>query len=148
MLFMRPHRAYRAIAPAMCLSVLACGAVGPSHAAEPAAPSAESEKHRERPVLKELWPVLRNKAARIYYEAICPADENYPLAFPRVEVRPPSDKATDLAAVRSMFREQHAVSVAEDAPGIIRIRIGEAPHAILGTRIPTLTLKPIEQYNP
>ena len=96
-----------------------------------------------------LWPMLASagKTGRIYYEAICPPTKDYPLAFPRIEMRPPLTNAADLAAVRSIFREEKGVMVAEGPPGIIRVRIGRVPDAILRTRIPTLTLNPIEQYN-
>ena len=100
-------------------------------------------------VQRYLWPVLASagKTGRIYYEAVCPPTEYFPLAFPPIEVRPPLANATGLAAVRSVFRDEKGVLVAEDPPGIIRVRIGRVPDAILRTRISTLTLKPIEQYN-
>ncbi len=94
-----------------------------------------------------LWPVLASagKAGRIYYEAICPPTADFPLAFPPIKVRAP--KATGLAAVRSVFRDEKDVLVAEDPSGIIRVRIGRVPDVILRTRITTLSLKPTEQYN-
>ena len=100
-------------------------------------------------VQKYLWPVLASagKTGRVYYEAICPPTEEYPLAFPRMELRPPLTNATDLAAVRSIFREEKGILVAEDPVGVIRVRIGKVPDAILRTRISTLSLNPIEQYN-
>ncbi len=126
-----------------------CGLQGMEASPPTPTTSMEADKHHERSVLKYLWPVLRtaNKAGRIYYQAICPPDEHYPLAFRRVEVRPPSMSTADLAAVRSIFREAKDVVVAEDSPGIIRVSIGRVPDAILRTRISTLNLTPTEQYN-
>jgi hypothetical protein len=102
-----------------------------------------------RAVLTNLRPVLASagKAGRIYYEAICPPTEDFPLAFPPTRVRPPVANATGLAAVRSVFRDEKDVLVAEGLPGIIRVRIGRVPDAILRTRITTLRLKPTQQYN-
>jgi hypothetical protein len=97
-----------------------------------------------------IWPVLKSagKKGRIYYEAICPPAKDHRPAFPPLEVRPPVTGATTPAAVRSIFRNEKGVSVAEDPPGIIRVRIGRVPDAILRTPISTLSLDPIEQYNP
>lgn len=110
--------------------------------------SVEVNKHYERPVLKYLWPALQkaNKAGRIYYEGICPPPKGYPLAFPRIEVRAPVANATGLTAVRGIFLKEGGVLVAEDPLGIIRVRVGRVPDAILRTR--TLSLNGIEQYNP
>ncbi len=127
----------------------ACGLQGLEASPPTPTASVEVDKNYERSVLGNLWPVLRttNKAGRIYYQAVCPSDEHYPLAFRRVDVRPPSRDATDLAAVRSIFREQKGVLVAEYPPGIIRVRIGRVPDAILRTQISTLNLTPTERYN-
>ena len=113
--------------------------------------STEPGKHYERAVLEQLLPALRstNNAGRIYYEASCPPGElDFPLPFPRVDVQPPLKGATDLDVVRSIFRQAKTNWVAEKVDGIIRIRLGKAPDAILQTRISRLNLNPIEQFNP
>jgi hypothetical protein len=46
-----------------------------------------------------------------------------------------------------MFQNHKEITVAEES-GIIRIRIGNMPDAILRTRISLIKLKPMEQYNP
>jgi hypothetical protein len=95
--------------------------------------------------------VLRSagRTGRIYYEAACPPGEaDYPLAFPRVAVRPPSKGTTDRDVIRSLFRRDKDFSAAEDIGGVIRIRFGRVPDAILRTEISTLTLRPYEQFNP
>ena len=100
-------------------------------------------------VRRYLLPVLASagKTGRVYYEASCPRVKDYPLAFPRMEVCPPLTNATDLAAVRSVFREEKGVLVSEDSSGTIRVRIGRVSDAILQTRISILKLTPIDQYN-
>jgi hypothetical protein len=62
-------------------------------------------------------------------------------------VRPPATDKSGLAAVRDIFEEDKNVKVTEEA-GIIKIRIGKVPMAILGTKLPQLSLRPIQQYNP
>ncbi|HEV2228624.1 MAG TPA: hypothetical protein VGR86_06660 [Steroidobacteraceae bacterium] len=100
-------------------------------------------------VRRYLLPVLASagKTGRIYYEAICPRVKDHPLAFPQIEVCAPLTNATDLAAVRSVFREEKGVLVSEDPSGIIRVRIGRVPDAILQTRVSILKLTPIDQFN-
>jgi hypothetical protein len=103
-----------------------------------------------RAVLTNLRPVLSSagKAGRIYYHAICaPDDDNFPLRFPKIDVQPPAATGTDLAMARSIFRLDPDVTVTEDTPGIIRVRIGIVPDGILRTQLSTLKLTPIEQYN-
>jgi hypothetical protein len=120
-------------------------------ASPPPAASTEPGKHYERAVLEQVLPVLRstNNAGRFYYEASCPPGEmDYPLAFPRVDVQPPLRGVTDLDFVRSIFRQAKENWVAEKVDGIIRIRFGNAPDAILQTQIHRLNLEPIEQFNP
>ena len=134
---------------ALVLALVLCGvqtAVGDSPA--PIALPAERTGSLGA-VQRYLWPVLASagKAGRIYYEAICPPTEDFPLAFPPIKVRPPLANAAGLAAVRSVFRDEKDVLVAEDPPGIIHVRVGRVPDAILRTRITTLSLKPTEQYN-
>lgn len=105
----------------------------------------------ERSVLARLLPVLKSadRAARIYYAATCPPDEeHYPLAFQRVSVRSPIKHQTVVATVRSIFRAEPLAAVTEDSTGMIRIRVGNPPVAILRTRLGTLHLTPDEQYNP
>jgi hypothetical protein len=146
----RPNLRYRVAARYMLVALSICGLQCVEASPPAATASVELATHYERPVLKVLWPVLQtaNKAGRIYFNAICPPTENYALAFPRLEMHPPATNASGLAAVRSIFRNKRIVTVVEDTPGIIRIRTGKVPDAILRTRISALSLTPIEQYNP
>jgi hypothetical protein len=122
-----------------------------SPASPPPVAFTESGKHYERAVLKQVVPALRstNNVGRIYYEASCPpGDLEFPLPFPRVDVLPPLTGPTDLDVVRSIFRQTRESWVVEKVGGIIQIRLGKAPNAILRTRIHRLNLNPIAQFNP
>ena len=126
-------------------------ASGCSRASPPPVVSAEPGEHNERAVLKQVVPALRstNNVGRIYYAASCPSgDLDYPLPFPRVDVLPPLTGATDVDVVRSIFRQTRESWVVEKVGGIIQIRFGKAPDAILRTRIHRLNLYPIAQFNP
>jgi hypothetical protein len=116
--------------------------------AKPSVSSLTSERD-ERAVLKYLWPTIESagEVGRIYYRAVCQSNDNLPVQFPRVDVQPPSRGKTGLDAVREIFRNDKSVTVMEDKGGIIRIRIGEFPTAILQTKISNLTLGPLGQYN-
>ncbi len=95
-----------------------------------------------RAILKYLRPVLSptRKAGRIYYQAVCPPDaHNYPLMFPKIDVRPPSVAGTELATIRSIFLHAKSVSVTADKTGMVRVRIGKIPDTVLQTRIATLS---------
>jgi hypothetical protein len=130
------------------LLVCACSLV---KASPPPVASTETGKHYERAVLEQVLPALRstNNAGRIYYEASCPPGEaDYPLAFPRIDVQPPLKGATDVDFVRGIFSQVKENWVVEKVGGIIRIRFGKAPDAILQTRISRLNLNPIQQFNP
>jgi hypothetical protein len=65
-----------------------------------------------------------------------------------VDVLPPLTGATDVDVVRSIFRQTRESWVVEKVGGIIQIRLGKAPNAILRTRIHRLNLDPIAQFNP
>jgi hypothetical protein len=123
-------------------------------AAEAAAPpthlvSPSESLRNEREVLKYLWPALDygEKVGRVYYSAACQLDPNVAAAFPRLDVRPPSNGKTGVAAIREIFRNEKDVSVKETDSGIIRVRIGSVPDAVLRVKISNLALSPEEQYN-
>lgn len=103
-----------------------------------------------RAILKYLRPVLSptRKAGRIYYQAACPPDaHNYPLMFPKIDVRPPSVAGTELATIRSIFLHAKSVSVTADKTGMVRVRIGKIPDTVLQTRIATLSFDADSQFN-
>ena len=135
----------------LALVMAAACACSCDKASPPPVASEATGKHYERAVLEQVFPALRstNNAGRIYYEASCPPGElDFPLPFPRVDVQPPLKGATDLDVVRSIFRQAKTNWVVEKVDGIIRIRLGKAPDAILQTQIHRLNLEPFEQFNP
>jgi hypothetical protein len=113
-------------------------------------PLAESVRS-ERNVLKYLWPALdyREKVGRIYSRGSCQRqlDADPAASFPQLNVQPASKGISGVAAVRDIFRHEKEVSVKETDPGIIRVRIGSVPDAVLRVRISNLALTPEEQYN-
>jgi hypothetical protein len=121
--------------------------------AETASPStrlvspSESERN-ERAVLNYLWPALDygERVGRISYLGSCQQDGNL-AAFPQLDVRPPSKGTSGIAAVQDIFRHAKDISVKEADPGVIRVRIGSVPDAVLRVRISNLVLTPEEQYN-
>jgi hypothetical protein len=68
-------------------------------------------------------------------------------SFPQLDVQPPSKGRRGVAAVRDIFRHDKVISVKEADPGIIRVRIGNVPDAVLRVKISNLVLTPEERYN-
>jgi hypothetical protein len=105
-------------------------------------------------VIRYLRPALQyvGGAARIYYAGECQApgkdtSDFWQLVFPAVYLQPPRQGATEITAVRQIFRDDPNVTVMQDRDGMLRITIGSVSTAILQTRIQTLALDPIEQYS-
>jgi len=98
-----------------------------------------------------LWPALDygERVGRIYYRGSCQLrlDADPAASCPQLNVQPPSNGISGVAAVRDIFRHEKDVSVKETDPGIIRIRIGSVPDAVLRVTISNLVLTPEEQYN-
>jgi hypothetical protein len=111
--------------------------------------SFEEEARNKDAVIDHLRPVLysANKAARIYYGGHCPRTEPYIVMFPRVKVRQPVGSTSDVGTIRSMFRDEREATVTEDH-GVIRIRIGIVPDAILQTKLADVDLDADSQYDP
>jgi hypothetical protein len=117
-------------------------------------PSTEPEWRKDlrnqNTVLKYVGPALKaaKKAGRFYYAQTCKANGEFPVPFPKLKVQAPSKHNKGLEAVREIFRNDQAVTVSEEPDGIIRVKIGRVPAAVLQTKIPLLRLKPREQYTP
>lgn len=118
-----------------------------SPSSQPLSPS--DSLRNERIVLKYLWPALDygEKVGRIYYAAACQSDDNLARSFPKLDVQPPPSGKSGLAAIREIFKKVHSASVTEPEAGVINVRIGLVPNAILQARILSLNLSPAEQYN-
>lgn len=118
-------------------------------------PSAEdpSPVGHMRSVIDYLRPALADIGgiARIYYAGECPAKNRSSLVqeldFPSVWFQPPLPGATGIGAVRQIVRDDPNVTVMQDGSGMVRITIGNVSRALLQTRLPSLTLDPIAQYN-
>lgn len=69
------------------------------------------------------------------------------MPFPDIRTLAAETGKTDLAAVRSVFRNNDQVSVRRDRWGIIEMTFGNPPRSILETRIHSMTLEPLARYN-
>ncbi len=69
------------------------------------------------------------------------------MALPRFDILPPSGKKSGLSAVKDIFRSSKNVTITEDPSGIMRIRVGDVPDAVLHTRITKISLSLMSQYN-
>jgi hypothetical protein len=107
------------------------------------------ERNKEA-LLKYLRPALSSTGgmARLYYSTACYAEDEYPMPFPRVHPQQSSKDASGLEAVREVFHGNKAVAVTRDKSGMVRITIGKPASAILRTKIHSLHLEPLAQYNP
>ncbi len=102
-----------------------------------------------RSVLKTLWPALHygETVGRIYFQTACQPSDDLRRSFPKLDVHRPSKGKAGVEAIREMFRTERNAAVTEPQPGVVSIKIGAVPDAILKTRIPHLSLNPEEQYN-
>jgi hypothetical protein len=102
-------------------------------------------------VLNALRPALyaAGRTARIDYQASCEPVTGRVL-FPSISVRPlPPHEPLNLAAFQEMFITDKNVVVSEATSGVVSIRIGRVPEALLHTRIPKLTFYAhTDQYYP
>ena len=108
------------------------------------------EGHRnEEAVLRYLRPVLQSSrmAARIFYRADCQADDDYPIPFPKLRLRPPGTRTDGVSAIRDIFRNNKGIWVTNSEPGVVHVRIGNIPETLFRTKISKLVLSPVEQYD-
>jgi hypothetical protein len=120
-------------------------------AASPPDAGSRPDQRYEETVLGYLRPALlaAKKVGRLYYVVPCKdPDHDFPVPFPDVKAQSPLNDRGGLETVRDIFRDDKRVTVSEEPDGIIKVRVGEVPAAILQTKIPLLRLKPLQQYNP
>lgn len=100
-------------------------------------------------ILGYLLPAFKKQptGVRISYGARCDAMRSIPL-IPSVRLQEASRPNTMLEAARSVFSADTNVVVSSDELDNVKIEIGNVPDALLQTRIATLRLTEIEQYNP
>ncbi len=133
------------------IMILNLGCVDKSSAQTSDATTREVSKRNLETVLKCLEPVISSgKAIRLYYRAACHPTTDFarddPVPFPSTRVHPAPQGKTELD--REIFQNEKNVIVTEEPAGIIRIRIGKVPTAILQTKLSSLTLDRLQQYNP
>jgi hypothetical protein len=103
----------------------------------------------EEAVLRHIRPALESSGAvaRIYYQAECQRDDDYPVPFPKLAFRGPGERASGVSDIRNLFQSSKKVTVKNTAPGLVRIIVGRFPETLLHTRISSLALSPVEQYD-
>lgn len=113
--------------------------------------SRDVSNRNEDAVLKYLRLVIgtSGKTIRLYYSASSchVGNDQAPVPFPAVKLRPPSKEKIGLAAVREIFSDDKSVTVSEEPLGTIRVLIGKVPMSILQTKLPLIALDPLERYN-
>lgn len=111
--------------------------------------SYSASAHNEELVLDKLRLVLRSSGytGRVYYAGRCAADGGGDfVCFPAIKVHQPIGGG--FRAIESIFRGDSSVKVSKKLGGVVSIRIGKVPTAVLQTRLPMFRLSPLEQYNP
>jgi hypothetical protein len=100
-------------------------------------------------ILGHLLPAFKRNptGVRISYAARCEAARNFPL-IPPTRLHEASRSNTALEAARIVFEGDSDVIVTSEEMGNVRIEIGNVPDSLLRTKIATLRLNEIEQYNP
>ena len=141
---------------AFALTLAIAAGIGAGASADeppPLAPATASDvaDHREKVLMRHLWPVLRaeGKSARIYFNATCaPNSHNtgHILALPHLTLRAPRKGKAGLAAVQDILREERGAAITESG-SIIRIRVGEVQDEVLQTRISKVAFDKMEQYS-
>lgn len=105
-----------------------------------------SERNREA-MENYLGPVLTplGGAGRFYSVVDCGPNECPD--FPRIRMQSPSEGKTGFAAVREIFAKDKQTTVTSGPKGIVRIRFGRDPSALLQTTIHYLRFTPLQRYN-
>ena len=134
----------------MAIIVLIAFGLGSSAAtSSPSDSGSRPDERYEGTVLGYLSPALHTakKVGRLYYVVPCKdPDHDFPVPFPEVNAQAPLNNHSGLDAVRDIFRDDKQVAVSEEPTGIIKVRVGHVPDAILRTKIPLLRLNPLQQY--
>lgn len=121
------------------------GQTDPRREPTPQATSQRDEKALAEYLRSTLAP---DGAARVYFHTTCGTGQENPVPFPAIGLRRPADGERGIEAVRGIFRGDKDVTVTEAHSGIVRITIGHVYTRILDTRLPSLRLTQVAQYNP
>jgi hypothetical protein len=141
----------RAVCPAVAFGslLLLCLAAGASADSRMLLQSsASSQKAELRPLAMELK--RTGGAAEVYYRAVCRhVDGQDILLFPHLVARSPLKPHAEPAVIQSIFPDTGNVIAEDRKAGLTRLTIGGgAPPLLLSTRIATLGLSPIDQFDP
>ncbi len=103
-----------------------------------------------RAMFKDLARALDSgaQAGRIYYNSDRCAKFGASPPMPQPHAQPQAPGSTGLAAVRDVFRGDASVTISGETAGIVRVRVGAVPDAILQTRIARLDLDGDDPFNP
>ncbi len=110
----------------------------------------ELSRRNEDSMLEHLRPALRSagNAARLYYHVDCQATGGDPLPFPATKSQSPSRDKRGASAIQEVFKNDKNVKVEQETSGLIAIKIGKVSAQILQTKLTSLNLEPMDQYNP
>ena len=99
--------------------------------------------------LRYLWEPLKReyRGGRIYYGMSECGDVRWETPFPEILIPRPEKDITDVATLRRFFAKDTGVRISDDN-GIIRMRFGSVPLAILRTKISEINFSVEDQYNP
>lgn len=102
----------------------------------------------ENAFLDELGHMLKELGAgsRLYVHSTCSGDSQ-DLLFPNLELKPPRDTSSPLAALREALGSTQGVSISQRGPRLTQIVIGNVSDDLLRTRIHVLRLTSRQRYN-
>jgi hypothetical protein len=70
------------------------------------------------------------------------------MPFPDFKTQAPEPRTTDLAAIRSVFKNSNKISIKRDRLGVVELTFGNVTTSVLQTRINSVALEPLARYNP
>jgi len=89
-----------------------------------------------------------HRAVRLYFHGFCDVNDGNAVQFPHINVLPPEGNEEGIPAVLEMFRNDKSVMVSTDSSKIVRITIGNVYKPVLDTRLSSIKLTNVAQYNP
>jgi hypothetical protein len=140
-----------------CLAIIialasSCVVGGQIAGTKPADPQRGSSLyvHDDLDLAERLLDALRPQklSGQLEYRGTCEAVNSDIISLPPISVAPPQYGKNGLLTVREMLGDNKDVSVTEQPPGIVRIRLPGVSGEILHTRISRLSLNRDEQYDP
>ena len=104
----------------------------------------------EKDIMRYVFPEMRRagKFGRIYYNSFCDISGQGRPPLPKLIISQTNSDDIGIGAIRKMLSQNKFVTVSEGRSGIIDIYLGIVSKKILDTRIGTVSLSRIGQYNP